>query len=323
MPVDSMLVRQAGEWLHGAQKILLATHIRPDGDAIGSLLGLGLALEKAGKHVQMISQDGVPQNLRFLEGSDRIRTRPEGDFDLLCMLDCSDAERSGSQVQIKAQPDLNIDHHITNLAFGRLNLVDIQAVATAELIAEFLPDWGLEITREVAEALLTGLITDTIGFRTSSTTPKAMRLTARLMETGADMPDLYRRVLVNRSFEALRLWGAGLGKAEREDRLVWTTLTLADRAAAHYPGRDEAELLTVLGAVEGTDIAIVFNEQSHDHVKVSWRAQPGFDVSEIALKFGGGGHAAASGAEIKGALPEVQERVLNQTRLLLNGGFHV
>jgi bifunctional oligoribonuclease and PAP phosphatase NrnA len=186
-----------------------------------------------------------------------------------------------------------------------------------------LPGWGFDLTRAVAAALLAGLITDTIGFRTSSTTPKAMRLTARLMETGVDMPDLYRRVLVNHSYEAMRLWGAGLGKAERDGRIVWTTLTLADREAAHYQGRDDADILTVLGAIEGTDIAIVFNEQPNEQIKVSWRAEPGFDVSKIALKFGGGGHAAASGAEIQGALPDVQAVVLNQTRLLLNGGNHV
>jgi phosphoesterase RecJ-like protein len=323
MPINPLLIRQAGDKLQEVQKILLATHIRPDGDAIGSILGLGLALQNAGKTVQMISQDGVPANLRFLEGSDQIRKRPEGEFDLLCVVDCSDPERSGSQIQGRGQPDINIDHHITNLAFGRVNLIDSTAVATAELIADFLPEWGFELTRPIADALLTGLITDTIGFRTSSITPKAMRLTARLMETGADMPDIYRRALVNRSFEAVHLWGAGLGKAERDGRLVWTTLTLADRKAANYKGLDEADMLTVLGAVEDTDIAIVFNEQSDGHVKVSWRAQPGYDVSGIALQFGGGGHAAASGAEIQGALPDIQTMVLDQTRLLLNGGYHV
>jgi phosphoesterase RecJ-like protein len=114
-----------------------------------------------------------------------------------------------------------------------------------------------------------------------------------------------------------------LTKVERNGRLVWTTLTRLDREAVHYPGRDDADLINILAAIDDVDISIIFVEQSNGSVKVSWRAQPGFDVSKVAVSFGGGGHAAASGAEISGSLAEVQAAVLEQTAPLVNGGHSV
>jgi bifunctional oligoribonuclease and PAP phosphatase NrnA len=167
------------------------------------------------------------------------------------------------------------------------------------------------------------LVTDTIGFRTTNVSPKALRLAASLIEVGVDMPSIYHRALVSRSFEAVKMWGAGLSKLERDDRLAWTSLTLSDRASARYPGRDDADLINNLTIIDGIDIALIFLEQTNGLVKVSWRAKPGFDVSQVAMVFGGGGHPAASGAEIQGTLQEVQTAVLEKTRPLLEGGSNV
>jgi phosphoesterase RecJ-like protein len=311
-------------WLHtvnlkfqAAQKILIVSHIRPDGDAIGSVLGLGLSLQLIGKQVQMVLADGVPQSFRHLDGIDQLRQHPDGEFDLICVLDCSDLQRTGNILIGYPQPDLNIDHHITNLQFAQANLVDPQAVATAEILAELILALDLPMPPSVASALLTGLITDTIGFRTANMQPNSLRLAAKLMESGADLPELYRRSLVTRSFEAARFWGAGLSTLKREDGMVWATLSLADRKAAGYPGRDDADLVTVLASIEDAEIAVIFVEQPDNHVKVSWRAQPGFDVSQVALQYGGGGHPPASGADIAGELVEVQASVLKATLALL------
>jgi len=299
MPVDEKALILAKERFGAAQRVLLVTHARPDGDAVGSLVGLGLALQQGGRQVQMVIEDGVPSEFRLMEGSDQVLRRPEGQFDLIGLVDCSDVERTGKVLIDWPAPDVNIDHHCTNMDYARVNLVDLQAVATAEIVADLIPVLDLKFTKPVAAALLTGLVTDTIGFRTSNVTPKALRLAAELMETGVDLSELYRRTLINRSFAAVRLWGAGLTKVERLGRLVWTSLTRLDREAVHYPGRDDADLINILAAIEDTDISIVFVEQSNGSIKVSWRAQPGFDVSKVALSFGGGGHAAASGAEIR------------------------
>jgi bifunctional oligoribonuclease and PAP phosphatase NrnA len=319
----NLSLAKAIEQIRRARSVLIVSHIRPDGDAVGSLLGLGLALQGMGKQVQMVLEDGVPPGLRHLPGCAQVCNQASGTFDLVCVVDSSDLERTGKVLLNRPQPDLNIDHHRTNLNFARTNLVDSQAVATCEIVAHVLMQIGFKIDLSVASALLTGLITDTIGFRTSNVSPRSLRLAAELMEAGADMPTLYQRALVNKPFEAIRMWAAGLGKVQREHRLAWTTITNEDRRSAGYPGRDDADLVNILSAIDDIDIAMMFIEQPEGKVKVSWRAQPGIDVSAVALRFGGGGHAAAAGAEISGSLAEVQAAVLEQTRPILTGGHHV
>jgi phosphoesterase RecJ-like protein len=314
--MENSLHGEIRQLFQAAQRVLLVSHIRPDGDAIGSLLGLGASLRAAGKDVQMVLEDGIPASFHYLPGWREVVRKPSGEFDLIVTLDCSDMLRTGAALSGYRAPDLNIDHHVTNLNFARLNLVDTQAVATAEVLAANLSHWGLPLTIEAAEALLTGIITDTLGFRTSNMSPGAMRIAADLMEAGADLPDLYTRALLQRSYEAVRLWAAGLAHMAREGPLVWTTITLADRQAAGYPGRDDADVINVLSSINDAAIAIIFVEQPNGGVKVSWRAQPGYDVSELALSFGGGGHPAAAGVEIKGEIEQVQEMVIGATRNL-------
>ena len=315
--MDEMLIRQAGARLAAAQRILIVCHIRPDGDAIGALLGLGLALQAAGKTVQMVCADGVPANLRHLEGSQQVLDRPKGDFNAICVVDCSDLKRTGSVLESYPQPDINIDHHITNLEYARINLVDPEAVSTTQMLANLLPQFNLSINQTVASALLTGLVTDTIGFRTSNINANTLRLAADLMEAGANLPVLYYRSLVGRSYEGARLWGAGLSRLQKEGSIVWCALTKADRKAVDYPGKDDADLVNVLSAIEETEVAIVIVEQNASKIKVSWRAQPGIDVAQIAMRFGGGGHPAAAGAEIELPLQDAVPLILEATHTAL------
>ena len=316
--LNSALIEAVRSQIESAQRILLVSHARPDGDAIGSLLGFGLSLQAARKQVQMVSPDGVPVNLRHLEGSRQVVNSVQGRFDLVVVLDCSDLQRVGGVLDDFSAPDVNIDHHVTNLNFARYNLVDTQAVATAQILVELIPVLDLLLPQTAAAALLTGMLTDTIGFRTANMTSAALRLAADLMDAGAKLPELYYQALVSRTFDAARLWGIGLSKLERDSRIIWTSLTLADRASIGYTGGDSADLTNVISAIDGADIALIFMEQPDGRVKVSWRAQPGIDTSGIALRFGGGGHPSASGADIQGSLEEVQASVLRATHALLN-----
>jgi phosphoesterase RecJ-like protein len=299
-----------------AQRIGITTHIRPDGDAIGSLLGMGLSLKAIGKEVQMVLRDGISHTFRHLEGSDLIKRTFESDCDLYVVLDCSDLKRTGGVVEGKTI-GLVIDHHITNENFGELNYVNPEAVATCAILAEKASSWGLPITLEVARALLTGIISDSIGFRTSNTTARSLRLAANLMDHGANITELYNKALLSRSYEATNYWGYALSRLQHEDNLVWTSLTLLDRKSSGYQGNDDADLTNVLSSIDPLDIAILFVEQKADLVKVSWRARAGLDISRLATSFGGGGHPAASGAEINGSLEEVEKLVLNATRTFL------
>jgi phosphoesterase RecJ-like protein len=316
--MDNTLIQSVHKQIQAARRILVVSHIRPDGDAVGSLLAMGLALQAIGKDVQMVSADGVPKNFRRLKGSDKVLNRPQGEFDFITTVDCSDLERVGSALNGYSTPDLNIDHHPTNINFARINLVESDAVATAEMLFDYLPQFGLPITIPVAEALLTGLITDTIGFRTANMTPKALRVAADLMETGVDLPSLYQQVMFSRSLNAVRYWGTGLSKIKTDRRMVWTTLSLADRQKIGYPGRDDADLINVLSTIEDTDIVVIFIEQTEERVKVSWRSKPGLDVSQIAVSFGGGGHKTAAGADIEGSLEEVESIVLQATKSIIS-----
>jgi len=317
--MNSEIHPQIRQLFQSADSFLIVSHIRPDGDAVGSLLGLGLALQEIGKKVQMVLVDGVPASFRHLPGASQITHKLKADYDAAIVVDASDLQRTGG-VLIDRIPDLNIDHHITNLKFARINFVAPEVEATAAVLAENLQNWGLQINEPVAKALLTGVVSDTIGFRTSNVRSRTLRLAADLMDKGANLSELYNRALTRRSYEAARFWGKGLERLQRENRLVWTTLTLIDRQKSSYPGNDDADLVNILASIDENDISVIFVEQKDNHVKVSWRAQTGWDVSQLALGFGGGGHPAASGADIIGPLSEVQEKVLSATRQLIQKG---
>lgn len=305
--------------LEKSKNVLIASHVRPDGDAVGSLLGLGLALIDAGKSVQMVLMDGVPASYKHLEGSDLILKKPAGEYDTFITVDSADFRRVGKIFEEFGQVDINIDHHKTNEKYGKLNLIEADEVATAAILATHLPEWGYKITKPIAAALLTGIITDTLGFRTSNTNPSALRVCADLMETGVDMPDLYMRSLVKKSFVAAKYWGAGLSNMEHKDGIVWASLSLEDRKRTGYGGNDDADLINMISAIDGNKVGMIFVAQSDNHVKISWRAlEPGVDVSQVAKHFNGGGHKAAAGADIPGTLEELQPIVLKTTREMLD-----
>jgi phosphoesterase RecJ-like protein len=316
--MDKNSIETSHQIIRNSRRIAIVSHIRPDGDAVGSVLGLGLSLIAAGKEVQMIIEDGVPKSFLNLHGTDQIHKQFVEPIDCSIVVDCSDLSRTGKVFLEGFIPDINIDHHNTNLEFARVNLVDSSATATTEILSKLLPAWDLTITLPVAEALLTGLITDTLGFRVSGLKPSTLRIAADLFEIGADLPILYTKALHNRSYRAARYWGAGLSKLQLDDRLLWTFLTLDDRAAVNYPGRDDADLINILQTIEEADIFVIFVEQKNNRVKVSWRARTGYDVSKIARMFGGGGHKPAAGADIQGSIDEVIEQILTATRTLMS-----
>ena len=312
-------MKQIRARLDNGERILITSHVRPDGDAVCSVLALGLALKERGKQVQMVLADGVPSDYHHLQYVDQIASRAIPPVDLVVTLDAAADDRSGDALRGFDGIDINIDHHITNTRFAALNFVDPAAVATCAILAELFPELGLQFTPAILDALLTGILTDTLGFRTSNMNPKALRIAADMVEKGADLPALYERALLRRSFTALRYWGAGLSKLQREGDLVWTSLSLADRKAADYPSNDDAELINNIAIVEGASVVLLFIEQHDNQVKISWRSQGAVDVSQIAAQFGGGGHVAAAGAVLAGSLDEVEQRVLQATRATLQG----
>ena len=308
-------IEKAKAALNAAQQVIILSHERPDGDAVGSLLALTLSLERAGKNATPVLLEGVPSRFRFLPGADKVTSDIPSGGDLLILVDAADLQRTGFPVEIlPRQPDINIDHHPTNTDFALINIVNQKASATTEILYDIIPQLGLEIDTEVATNLMTGLITDTIGFRTDSVTPRTLEIASELVGLGAPMAEIYSRTLNQRSFVSAQYWGKGLSRLEKENGILWTSLTIEDRNAVGYPGSDDADLVNLLATIKGNQVVLIFVEQIGGKVKVSWRSRQGVDVAAIAFSFGGGGHEQAAGATIEGEMQEIQERVLTATR---------
>lgn len=320
-------IQQIREKIHSAQRIAIFSHIRPDGDTLGSLFGLGQALRMAGKSVQLISSDPLPKEGWF-PGADsaeaaQVQTYPDA-FDLSICVDISSRDRAGDffQDHPEVQPDIVFDHHYSNLGFGKLNYVDDKAASNSEILTELIPQLGLTIDAMSANYLLSGVLTDTQGFSTSNVTPKTLQLAAALVAAGGNLYQLYADVIKAHSLEANALWEAAFRNSQVELPLIWATIPHADRVAAHYPDSDDASVVNRLLSSNGVKVAIVFMESPDGkRTKVSWRAKPGFNVADVATSFGGGGHIAASGADVEMTLNETVEAVVAATKEMIRKAF--
>jgi phosphoesterase RecJ-like protein len=295
-------------------KVVILTHSRPDGDAIASLLSLCVCLDLAGYNVTGLLPDNVPRRYKYLPGLDLVTTHFPEDADLTIAVDCADEERIGLPSNTRPpKVDVNIDHHSSNSYFASLNIVQPKAPSTTFVIYELLVALGFPIKSAVAELLLTGLVTDTIGFRTENVTPEVLRLAAELQESGAPLAEIQLRALNQKNIAAIRYWGYGLNRIVQKNGVVWTNLLIKDREESGYSGLDDADLVNILSVIEGTRIAVILIEQPGGKVKISWRSSSGINVSKIAERFGGGGHDAAAGALIEGDMDEVTQAVLDAT----------
>ena len=312
--LDQIITQQ----LANAQRVVIVSHIRPDGDAVGSMLGFGNALREAGKEVQCVLQDGVAERYRYMPGASDVETQIGLNYDYLIVVDSADSYRVGTVLDDLPKPDLVVDHHKTHIDFGNIDYVEPDSEATALLLTTKLPDWGLDVSKDTATCLMVGLLADTLGFRTNNTTPLALRTAADLMEKGVDLVQVYHQTLSTRSLSEIRYWGQGLIKLEMNDGVLSSTLTLDDRIIAGYPENDDADLINTLTVVPEALVSVLFIEQENDGVKVSWRSVKGLDVSAIAAHFGGGGHASAAGADIPGGLEEIKQVVLAETHHYVN-----
>ena len=313
-----------------AKRILLVTHVAPDGDAIGSMLGLGWLLRAQGKELIMTCEDPVPEVYRWLPGSRQVVQLAPGleQHDLVISLDCSDRRRMGRVFgpgqcygeESVTVPLINIDHHVTNTRFGTVNWVDPSSVATAQMVLGLADaacrdgQVGWEVTESVAICLLTGIVTDTRSFRTPNVDAGALRAAIRLMEAGAVLSDITRRALEQRPLASIRLWGQAIGQLQLRDGVLWTEVTPSMRHRWALGEDGDSGLTNFLSGVREAEVVIVFTEQDNGSVDVGMRAAPGYDVAQVALDLGGGGHPQAAGCSLEGDLADVRERVLDEVR---------
>jgi bifunctional oligoribonuclease and PAP phosphatase NrnA len=298
------------EELRSAQRLIVVAHEHPDGDALGSLIGMQGALTALGKDCLMFidsSELPLPQEYGFLSLSGLVSSPPDDlDQRTVVFLDCGNLERNPAEaLQRPGMHILNIDHHHDNTHFGTVNHVVPDASCTAEIVWDLMHGLGVEPTQEIAEALYVGLITDTGRFMYENTGPRAHRMAAQLIEAGVDVHDIYRRVYEGVPYGKLALLARGLAKVERYDsgRLTVTELDAADFAESGAEESYSEGVIDHLRAVQGTAVAALVRDRIGDTDgngkplrKVSLRASDErVDVSAIARAQGGGGHRQAAG----------------------------
>ncbi|GAF26796.1 exopolyphosphatase-related proteins [Moorella thermoacetica Y72] len=315
-----MLMSEIGQIaaiLATAREVAVATHIIPDGDCLGSMLGLTLALRERGTSVIAINADPVPEMFQYLPGQetiidpDQVTSMPP----LLVMVDCTDMERAGkgfSNWQQRVEKIINIDHHVSNTRFGHLNLVDSRAAATAELIYAVLEQIPATFTPEVATCLYTALATDTGSFQYENCTARTLRLAASLLEKGADMPLIREHLWESKPLNSIRLLAATLPTLTLayEGRVAWMTVSRAALEANGARPEHAEGLVNYPRSIAGVEVGMLFRELPEGKVKVSLRSKKIVDVNRVAALFGGGGHRRAAGCTLDGDLDTVVARVV-------------
>ena len=300
--------------LAAGRRILLLAHLYPDGDVLGSQLGLGLALREAGRQVSFACHHAVGDPFGFLPGAGEVQQwkTGQGGHDLVVTLDTPDPGRLGGLLDGCRQPGtrvLNLDHHADNRRYGDTNWIEPAAAATGEMVHAVIEAMGLPLTPAVAVNLYTALVTDTGSFRYSNTTPTTLRLAARLVEAGADPAAIALRLYEARHLAGLHLLGRLLQQVETtpDGRVAWMVI---DRSQAESPDLLEAEdFITYPRSLQTVKVAVLFRELA-DATKVSLRAKGEVNVATIAGRFGGGGHPNAAGVVLRLPLPEARAAVL-------------
>jgi bifunctional oligoribonuclease and PAP phosphatase NrnA len=312
--------------LRSSDKLLLTTHENPDGDALGSLLAMHWILEQLGKDsVMFMSEDEFPLPWEYRQWTfESMAGAPPADVEerTIVFLDCGNIDRMPVDfLQADGLHIVNIDHHHDNTRFGTVNLVVPEASCTAEIVWRLAKDLGAEVTPRIADALYTGLVTDTGKFMYENTTPEAHRMAAELMEAGVDAHEVYRRLYEDLPFRRLQLLQRALSRVERHDEGGMTISQLAkqDYEDTGAQENDSEGVVDHLRAVEGTAVAVLVRDQLADDReglrKVSLRATDGrVDVSRIARAFGGGGHPQAAGFTTELAYPELVETLRSLVR---------
>ena len=313
-------MRDIVEAIQRAKYLYLASHVAPDGDTLGSMLGLYWALTKLGKSCELACADPLPRIYEFLPGSDLVSSQPPWEEELIISIDASDQARLGALYVpevFQRVVVINIDHHITNEYFGDLNLVDSESAATAQLILRLVHALEISLDERIATCLLTGLADDTQCFRIASTTPESLRDGAELMAAGAKLANIVDRLFNTRSLSGLALWGEILRTLRIEEGIVWVWDTLQVQEKVDASLGESRGIVNLLAGVGEAEVAIVFKEREENFVEVSMRSGRGVDISLVALHFGGGGHPRAAGCGVSGMPHEVERAVLAQIKKLL------
>ena len=305
--INPTLVEQAMALILPARRIALIAHENPDGDCIGSALGLAHILHEVGKTCVPACADAAPRMLAFLPGIEMLRdTLDDEDFDLVIALDAGELARFGSLYErhrafLDSATILNIDHHISSSGCGRVNIIDPIAAATAELLVLFQQQAGLPLNRDAALCLLAGLITDTHSFQYTNTTARTMEVAAALLRAGAVPETVVKPLYRTRSLALMRFQAIVIDNARTScnGRLIWSQATAATLAASGAQAEMDDNFAGMLRDIEDVQIAAFFKSYDEPTItRLSLRCAAPYSAAAICQRFGGGGHERAAGATL-------------------------
>ncbi|MDD5561677.1 MAG: DHHA1 domain-containing protein [Candidatus Omnitrophica bacterium] len=304
-----------------ANSIAISGHVYPDGDSIGSLLALGLALSGLGKKVYMLCQDEIPPSYRSLPGAERIVRTTRKRVDLAIAVDCSIIGLLGKNIPVfkKAKSVLEIDHHEFRVPFGDMQIVDYKAVAVGELVFFLLRKLNIKINREIAENLLTSVIVETNLFKLTQIRPVTFKICAQLLKEGINFSQLVDKVYGSRTKESMMLLAISLLRAKflKKGRIIWSMLRSRDIAMVGGKVYDADPIANEMNSMKRIEIAVLFREKDSKTLRVSLRSKGDINIGKVAQEYKGGGHFDIAGCYIPNKKKSILQ-ILSSVEALLN-----
>jgi len=306
--------------LREGERFLVCSHSRPDGDAVGSMLAMGMLLEQLGRRADLVTADRVPAVYRKLPGADLIRTamRVHGPYDAAILLECDGAERTRLR-GLERFMIVNIDHHASGREWGHLNWIDRGAVSVGELVYRLVKAAEIALTPDLATCLYTTLLTDTGGFTYGNLRASTFGLARELVEAGANPIRISQDVYFSTAMSRLLLLGAALNNLHREGRLAWLWVTHKDVVRTSAAEEDSEGIVNYALSIVGVEAAVFLQELPERRIRMSLRSKGKVNVAAIAEQLGGGGHENAAGCTVDGPLARALAEILAELRPIVTG----
>ena len=307
------MLSQVVELIEKKDRFAITSHVRPDGDGLGSSLGLFWLLKSLNKETEVIMRDPVPHAYQQLPGAGTIMVAPEvGEhFDAVFVIECSDVERPGL-ADLKQQLVVNIDHHSTTELFGQINWIDSTAAAVGEMIYNLCKATGVRVTKEIAECVYTALLTDTGSFHYSNTTERTFKIASELVRIGVKPAKTAEAIFGSYEWPKIELLSHVLSTARRDTtgHVAWMWQTLAMQEQTHAAEEDADGFVNYPLAVGEVEATALFKETSPGIYRTSLRSKGDINVAKIAERFGGGGHRNAAGCTLKGNCEQIEQQIV-------------
>src|SRR5262252_6859124 len=307
------MLSQVVELIDKNRRFMITSHVRPDGDGLGSGLALYWMIRSLGKDATVILRDRVPPAYSVLPGSDQVVVSEDVEerFDAAFVMECSDLDRPGLP-NLKDQLVVNIDHHATTHPFGHVNWIDSTAAAVGEMIYNLCKALGVEVTKEIAECIYTALLTDTGSFHFSNTTERTLKIASELVRRGVEPARISEALFYSYPFSKIRLLGLALSTIERDETgyIAWITMSRETMNEAGASDDDADGIVNHALSIGEVKAVAFFKELSPGVYRVSLRSKGKNNVAKVAESFGGGGHRNAAGCRIEGDFEDVKRRVV-------------